>query len=120
MRHIRVFVSSPSDVEFERARVDRICQRLNGELGEVARFEPIRWETRFYSAHDSFQPQIPQAAECEIVIAIFWSRLGTPLPAGFPLSPGGEAYGSGTAYEVLSATQARRDREKPDVFVFRK
>jgi hypothetical protein len=120
MRHLRVFVSSPSDVEFERARVERVCQRLNAELGEVARLEPIRWETRFYSAHESFQPQIPQAAECEIVVAIFWSRLGSPLPSGFELSPSGEAYPSGSAYEVLTAIEARRNAEGPDVFVFRK
>jgi hypothetical protein len=120
MRHIRIFISSPSDVEFERARVDRVCQRLNGELGDIARLEPIRWETRFYSAHESFQPQIPQSVDCDLVIGIFWSRLGTPLPPTFPPMPDGEAYPSGTAYELLTATQARRDGDKPDVFVFRK
>ena len=84
------------------------------------RIEAIRWETSYYSAHDTFQKQIPEAADCDVVVAIFRGRLGTPLPAGFPHLPTGEAYPSGTAYEVLSAIEVRKaGKGLPDVYVFR-
>ena len=120
MRTVRVFVSSPSDVEHERKRVDRVVARLNGVFLGQARFETIRWETRFYGAHATFQAQIPEAAECDIVVAILWSRLGSELPPGFPTMEDGQPYPSGTAYEVLTAIRARETRDLPDVYVFRK
>jgi hypothetical protein len=42
MRTVRIFVSSPSDVEHERLRVERVAERLNGELHEVVRFDVYR------------------------------------------------------------------------------
>jgi hypothetical protein len=86
MRSVRLFVSSPSNVEYERQRVERVAARLNGESASVARLETIRWEEKFYTADKSFQVQIPEAASCDIVLAIFWSRLG----AAFRLSSNGE------------------------------
>jgi hypothetical protein len=120
MRRVRIFVSSPSDVDFERQRVDRVAERLNGAFAEIVRFDPTRWENKFYSADRTFQHQIPEAAECDLVIAIFWSRMGSPLPHHFGPMPNGEHYPSGSAYEVLTAIEARRSGEKPDVYVFRK
>ncbi len=115
----RLFVSSPGDVEAERRRVDIVAQRLNAEFEEVASFEVIRWETSYYSAHDTFQKQIPEAAHCDLVVAIFRARLGTQLPPDFQKAPSGQAYPSGSAYEVLSAIEARKSRDLPDVYVFR-
>ena len=64
-------VSSPGDVQFERQRVDRVVARLNGELAGAAKFVSVRWETEFYRALDTFQTQIPNSTDCNIVIAIF-------------------------------------------------
>jgi len=120
MQTVRVFVSSPGDVEFERLRVDRVAERLNGQFPQFVRFETIRWENRFYRAHRTFQDDIPEAKDCDIVIAIFWSRLGTALPGTFPLKLEGRPYPSGAAYEVLTAIEARKTAARPDVYVFRK
>jgi eukaryotic-like serine/threonine-protein kinase len=126
MRTVRIFVSSPGDVPDERQRVQSIAEKLSGEFGRVLQFDTVLWESEIYKAHDGgFQPQIEQrvkAAECDIVIAIFWSRLGTELPEEFPARmPDGKPYPSGTAYEVLSALEARRaNGQRPDVYVFRK
>lgn len=120
MQTVRVFVSSPGDVDFERLRVDRVAERLNGQYSHFVRFETIRWENRFYSAHRTFQDGIPDAKDCDIVIAIFWSRLGTSLPDSFPHKLDGRPYPSGTAYEVLTAIEARKSANRPDVYVFRK
>lgn len=116
----RLFVSSPGDVMAERQRVDFVVERLNAEFAGRARFETVRWETSFYSAHETFQKQIPEAADCDLIVAIFRGRLGTPLPPEFPRSFGGEPYPSGTAYEILSAIEKRKaGGPLPDIFVFR-
>ncbi len=116
----KLFVSSPGDVAAERARADAVVEKLNAEFKDRARFEPAFWEDHFYSADKTFQDQIPEAADCDLVIAIFKARLGSPLPAGFKRQPDGEPYPSGTAYEVLSAIAKRRDGAPiPDIYVFR-
>jgi tetratricopeptide (TPR) repeat protein len=119
VREIRIFVSSPSDAHFERRRLERVVERLNGELRGSILLRAIRWETAFYSAHETFQTQIPPATECDIVVGILRHRLGTELPPDFPRMPDGTPYPSGTAYEVLTAIEARRTKELPDVYVFR-
>src|ERR1700730_4985130 len=117
---LRLFVSSPSDVAEERRRVELVAARLNAEFEKRISIKVIRWETEYYSAHETFQPQIPEAAECAVVVAIFRARLGTELPLNFPKLPDGRSYPSGTAYEILSAIAARRaGKNLPDVYVFR-
>ena len=119
MREIRLFVSSPDDALMERKRLAQVVERLSGEIRGIATIRPVRWETSFYKAHTTFQKQIPEASECEIVVGILRHRLGTALPNDFPKMPTGESYPSGTAYEVLSALEKRQTAELPDVYVFR-
>ena len=119
MREIRVFVSSPADALPERMRLERVIERLNGELGEAAALQAVRWEKSFYSAHATFQAQIPEAAACDIVFGILRHRLGTELPPDFPRMGNGDPYPSGTAYEILSAIEARRNKPFPEIYVFR-
>jgi tetratricopeptide (TPR) repeat protein len=119
MRTVRIFVSSPGDVDHERRRIERVVERLNGEFAEIAQLQAIRWETEFYRADRTFQAQIPEAADCDIVVAIFRGRIGTELPGSFAKLPDGSPYPSGTAYEVLSAIAAARTKQLPDVYVFR-
>ena len=70
MKSVRVFVSSPGDTHFERMRVERVVERLNGEFQGIAKLEAIRWENAYYQARSTFQQQIPEASSCDIVIAI--------------------------------------------------
>jgi WD40 repeat protein len=119
-------------VDDERLRVKTVAERLNGELSDVARFQTVRWEEKHYKAHATFQTQIPEAGDCDIVVAIFWARLGSELPPEFPRMSDGNPYASGSAYEVLSAIEARKRQEQatpvtgetegrhPDVYVFKK
>src|ERR1019366_8322949 len=108
---IRLFISSPSDVAAERRRAAMVAERLNSEFAGRLRIEPILWEEHFYSSHGGFQDQIAEAATCDIVVAIFGGRLGTPFPDSFPAHPvTGKPYPSGTAYEVLSAIEARKSQ----------
>jgi tetratricopeptide (TPR) repeat protein len=131
-RTVRLFVSSPNDVVAERQRVEVVAERLNGLYSGVVRIDVIRWETKFYTADKSIQPQIPEASDCDIVVGIFWSRLGTELPPSFPKMSDGTPYPSGTAYEILSAIQKREKQDAEgihrgtsgvvhtDVYIFQK
>ena len=120
MREIRIFVSSPADVEHERLRAERVVERLNGQYTGVVRLIPIRWEQKFYEARASFQEQIPEAASCDLVIGILWTRLGSELPPEMPPMPSGEPYPSGTAYELLTAIEQSKAKGRPNVYLFRK
>ena len=106
MRKVTIFVSSPKDVAPERGRVQAVTAKLNREYEGLIRFETLLWEEHFYTADKSFQPQIPEAVASDIVVSIFWTRIGTELPANFPRMPKGKPYPSGTAYELLTALEA--------------
>ncbi len=103
VRKVTIFVSSPVDVTPERGRVQAVVAKLNREYEGLVRFETVLWEDQFYTADKSFQPQITEAVACDVVISIFWTRIGTELPADFPRMPNGKPYPSGTAYELLTA-----------------
>jgi tetratricopeptide (TPR) repeat protein len=120
VRVIGVFISSPGDVAPERGRAQAVTAKLNHQFEGLVRFETVLWEERFYKADQTFQSQIPDSITCDIVLAIFWTRIGTELPASFPLMPNGQPYPSGTAYELLSAIESSRRSSVPDVYVFRK
>jgi eukaryotic-like serine/threonine-protein kinase len=120
VRVVRVFVSSPTDVAAERGRVQAIAATLNREYQGLVSFETVLWEEHFYKADRSFQPQIAESVACDIVVSIFWTRIGTELPADFARMPDGRPYPSGTAYELLTALDASKAGGVPDVYVFRK
>ena len=120
MRKVTIFVSSPKDVAPERGRVQAVTAKLNREYDGLVQFETVLWEEHFYTADKSFQPQIPEAITSDIVVSIFWTRIGTELPAEFPRMPNGKPYPSGTAYELLTALEASKAKGVPDVYVFRK
>lgn len=120
VRRVRIFVSSPVDVAPERGRMQAVAAKLNRDYGGIVRFETVLWEEHFYKADRSFQPQIPEAMACDILVSILWTRIGTELPADFARMPNGKPYPSGTAYELLTALEASRAKGLPDVYVFRK
>jgi hypothetical protein len=119
MRIVRIFVSSPDDAAVERRRIERVAQRLNGAFAGVARIETVRWETSHYTADRGFQEQIPAPDVCDMVLAVFKAKLGTPLPLDKFTMPTGEPYPSGTGYQVLTAIEGAKASALPDVFVFR-
>jgi hypothetical protein len=121
VRTVRLFVASPDDVERERRRVERVVERLNGEFAGVVRIEAICSQAafQFHSGDVDFEG-VPTPADCDIVLAIFWSRLGPVLPPDCPTMPSGEPYPSVTACEVLTALEARAEAEFPDIVILRK
>jgi len=115
---VRIFVSSPGDVEVERARAADVIRRLQEEFVH-ARLESFFWEHEPARATSTFQDQIPPPSEMDIVICIFWARIGTRLPAHVR-KPDGSPYASGTEYELLDAAEGFRKKGWPDLEVYRK
>ena len=120
MERYRVFLSSPSDVLIERDRAEAVVQRVNARRIDRPQFELIRWELDYYGAKTDFQSQIPKPSECELVICIFWKRLGSDLPDKYARPDG--TLPTGTEYEFEEALKgaAENPRKLPDVLVYRK
>ena len=113
MRRLRIFISSPGDVQKERQVAQRIIARLAVEFADRVALDPYFWEYEPMRITAGFQAQIPAPSDFDIVVCILWSRLGTPLKA-----PDGRHYKSGTEYEVNAAIAAHRERGAPDVLVY--
>ncbi|HEY2122004.1 MAG TPA: hypothetical protein VGH07_00280 [Chthoniobacterales bacterium] len=134
MKTIRVFVSSPGDVQAERTIADRLIRTIaeelaipvsvqysnllrNGEAGlqlnssgELESGElilcPYFWEYQRFSPEFGYQDQIPNTAQFDLVISILWSRLGTKLHPRFHMPDGSEPR-SGTEFEIAWAKEQR-------------
>jgi hypothetical protein len=110
---IRVFVSSPGDVDLERKLTERVINRFQAKFASRGTIEPYFWEYEPMSNYGTFQAQIPDCAEFDIVICILWSRLGTPLVA-----PDGKRYRSGTEYEVITSRAAWLATGRPNLMIY--
>jgi hypothetical protein len=124
--HLRVFLASPGDVTDERALVRRL---LKDELpydpflrGRVI-FDVVSWDD---PASPTPLPArlTPQEAvirfetrpsECDIVVVVLWSRLGTHLDLAKFQKTNGEPYLSGTEWEYEDACKG-----KADIFIYRR
>ena len=128
MTHFKIFLSSPGDVAKERAKA---IAYIKNELPYTSSFqgkitcEVVAWDDPHAQipmlAGETPQVSVnnarPKPSECDIVIVILWSRMGTPLEMD------GKTYQSGTEWEFLDAMQAKRKvllyrrTEKPQINV---
>lgn len=109
---IRVFLSSPGDVADERAMARQVIADLPYDplLRSAVSFEIVAWDVPGAPGLDArMTPQevlnagLPLPSQCDIVVGILWSRVGTP----FELD--GQRYASGTLYELQEAKQGDCD-----------
>ncbi len=114
IRAVSVFVASPSDVREERDALERVVQELNLTVaaGGNARLELVRWETHVRPgiAADPQQTINNQAGSShDIVIGIFWGRVGTPTPRA----------GSGTLEELeMAIARWQADQTSVEVMIY--
>ncbi len=104
---IRIFLSSPGDVSEERRIVHLVVDRLrtDRDLRARADLKVIAWDDPESSTAmiGSLPPQVainmgmPRPAECEVVLVIVWSKMGTPTHVE------GCDYLSGTHFELADA-----------------
>ena len=116
---LRIFISSPGDVAEERVLANNLVRRLADEYNDRLWIEPVFWEHEPLLATSTFQKQIPPPRDCEIVVCILWSRLGTRLPADIT-RPDGSRYESGTEYEFEDAALGFQASGRPELIVYRK
>ncbi len=117
MKTIRIFISSPGDVQDERERARSVVHQLRRRYAGRLDLRALFWEELPLEADMSFQQGIDMVlSETGVDIAIFilWSRLGSPTG---PLMVGdqGRPYRSGTEREWHLMLQAREkcQREEP-------
>ena len=111
---VKIFVSSPSDVEHERAAVKDIIERLGNEYLPYFQLQAVLWEEEALTADRTFQAGLTQPEDCDIVLVILWTRLGSPLPD--------EPYRgmTGTEWEFINAVEASARVGTPEVLVYKK
>ncbi|WPL19061.1 putative protein containing caspase domain protein [Thiorhodovibrio winogradskyi] len=111
---VRIFVSSPADVDHERAIVKDVVERLAQEYLPYFPLRAILWEEEALTADRTFQAGLTRPSDCEIVLVIFWTRLGSPLPD--------DPYRgmTGTEWEFIDAVTNSSDRGLPEVLVYKK
>jgi hypothetical protein len=120
MTLVRVFISSPGDVNEERAQTMRVIKRLQEEFAGRLTLEPVYWEHEPLLMTGTFQEQIPPPSDSDICVCILWSRLGTRLPSEKFHRADGSAYASGTEFEFENAVEAHRRLGRPDMLVYLK
>ena len=129
MHHLHIFLSSPGDVSRERQLTREVIDRIQSERAHRGRLklEIVAWDKpgAGTAMPAQLEPQeaidrgLKKPSQCDIVIVIFWARMGTLLSEKY-LKPDGSRYRSGTEYEFLDALNAARNNNKPDVLVYRR
>lgn len=128
MKTLRIFISSPSDVQEERQTAGRVIERLQGKYWSFVKLDDVFWETRVVRSTGHYQDELVNPGECDIVIGILWSKFGSPLPPKFRKVTG-DRWGSGTEWELEMAFEAyekelertgSRKVAKPDIIVYRR
>lgn len=117
----KIFLSSPNDVEDERLAVQRVVDLINaGRAPDQPKFELFRWEEHFYTADSSFQDQVVQPSDCDLVICLFWKRLGSELPPNYQRPDGTTPTGSEFEFEQALTKATEAEPKTPDIFVYLK
>lgn len=112
-RVLQILITSPSDVH--QSIINKIFDYINqwNRLNSAAKkliLKPLRWETDVYSDINSEGPQpvinTQLVKNSDIVIGVFWTRIGTPTPG----------YTSGSVEEI----ERHLDEGKPAMLYFLK
>lgn len=107
---VSIFLSSPGDVAHERKIAREVIDQLNGEFAGALRLEAYFWEYEPFDFSKSFQAQIPNPADFDVVLCFLWSRLGSRLHSASKL-PDGSPAESGTEYEIAHALAGQQRRQ---------
>ena len=127
-QHLRVFLSSPGDVAEERELARRLIQNelpVDAFLRGRVTFDVISWDdptapapmTAGLTPQEAVDRFGAKPSECDFVVVVLWSRMGTHLDVRTFRKPDGEPYLSGTEWEFEDAWGAK---PQPDILVYRR
>ena len=125
----RVFLASPGDVPYERKLAREVIEKVRGERlfrGRV-NIEVVAWDQpgagvpmeAALTPQDAIAEGLPKPEDCDLVVVVLWSRIGTPLPDSHRKADG-STYLSGTEWELENAIQGFCNRRKPSVWLYRR
>ena len=121
IRRIRIFISSPGDVNVERELLFQAISRLNlnPHYSDRIAFTPYLYEGMAPALvgpdpQDVVDTFTGHPESMDIVVCLFWHRMGTPYT-----SSDGRQYNSGTEYELRSAYEAYQRVGKPHILLYR-
>ena len=121
---LRIFISSPGDVQEERLRAHLVVQKLARDYQRFFKIEPYLWEYEPMLASGHFQDAIEPPSQSDIMVLVVYSRLGTPLPERTATREyrglDGRAPVTGTEWEFEDALDGHRKRGAPDLLAYRK
>jgi hypothetical protein len=124
---ISIFLSSPGDVADERAFAQQVIEQelpkdplLRGQVT----CEAVRWDDpnapvampATLTPQEAVNHGLPKPSQCDVVVVVLWSRLGTPLPDEYRKADG-SPYLSGTEWEYDDALAASPPRH---ILVYRR
>jgi hypothetical protein len=128
MQTLRIFISSPGDVADERQIAGKVIERLQGKYWSFVRLDDVFWEQKVIRSTAHYQDELVNPGDCEMVVGILWSRLGSLMPEKFRKASG-ERFDSGTEWELEMAFEAYGNSleltgdpvaAKPDIVVYRR
>ena len=120
MKKLRIFISSPGDVQQERLIAKKVITNLNRIYSQYVEYETIMWEDLPLEATASFQDGINyflEQAPIDIAVFILWSRLGSKLGQSYK-KPDGSEYLSGTEYEFDMMYSLWKQTKQPRILVY--
>ncbi len=127
--HLRIFLASPGDVSQERQLALKVLDELpyDPAFSEKISVRTVAWDKpgagtpmlAGMTPQQAIAEGLPKPSECDIVIVILWSRMGTPLPPEYA-KPDGRPYLSGTEWEYCDAKQAWDRHKKPVILLYRR
>ena len=120
MKTIRIFISSPGDVQQERKIAYKVISELNAQFSKYIHIELLMWENFPLTAESTFQEGIDYFLKSDVIdfaVFLLWSRMGTPLCKKF-LRPDGSCYQSGTEYEFDMMMNLYKEKGWPKILTY--
>lgn len=130
---IRVFLSSPGDVNAERGKVRAVVEDINRDpmYKSKVQVEVVAWDDLHsdvimpvtLTPQQAINLGMAKPSECDICLTLFWARMGTPLDVeAHGTKPDGTPYWSGTEWEYLDAVRGAKENGTglPIVYLYRR
>lgn len=120
MKTIRIFISSPGDVQQERRIANKVITELNKQFAKYIHIEVLMWENFPLTADSTFQEGIDYFLKADVIdfaVFILWSRMGTPLCKKFRRADG-SYYQSGTEYEFDMMMNLYKEKGWPRILTY--